>query len=170
MFEPTQGYLWDLGKRKVKFRSKKTIFGVIFFLRSLDLLWESATPPTHIWENFPKNTFYFLGGSHHKSQITKKHAIDETIKIANAIHLPKLFEYILILTPGAGQKRSPFTNHPAWPKGHKRPVRLFSWKVFLDALREAINCEKKDFLWNHFINEWDCHCAGEWRYAWLILL
>ena len=114
------------GKTKGEIQVKKDDFRGDFFLRSLDLLWESATPPTHIWENFPKNTFYFLGGSHHKSQITKKHAIDETIKIANAIHLPKLFEYILILTPGAGQKRSPFTNHPAWPKGHKRPVRLFS--------------------------------------------
>ena len=38
-----------------KFGSKKAIFGVICFsLRDLDLVWESATPPIHIWENFPK--------------------------------------------------------------------------------------------------------------------
>ena len=28
-------------------------------------VWESATPPTHIWENFPKRKkFYFLGAPH----------------------------------------------------------------------------------------------------------
>ena len=25
----------------------------------LDLVWESATPPTHIWERYPKKTFFF---------------------------------------------------------------------------------------------------------------
>ena len=50
--------LWDLGKRKVKFGSKKAIFGVIWgVLRGFDLVWESATPPTYIWGNFPKKTF-----------------------------------------------------------------------------------------------------------------
>ena len=54
--------MWDFGKQKVKFGSKKAIFGVIcFFLRGLDLAWESSTPPTHIWEKISKKTF--LGGS-----------------------------------------------------------------------------------------------------------
>ena len=30
-------------------------------LRGLDLVWESAILPTHIWENLPKNGFYFGG-------------------------------------------------------------------------------------------------------------
>ena len=25
------------------------------------LVWESATPPTHIWENFPKKKFFLVG-------------------------------------------------------------------------------------------------------------
>ena len=29
-------------------------------LRGLDLVWESATPPTHIWERYPKKTEFFL--------------------------------------------------------------------------------------------------------------
>ena len=42
----------------VKFWSKKAIFGVIwFFLRGLDLVWESAT---HIWERSPKKTFFLF--------------------------------------------------------------------------------------------------------------
>ena len=54
---PTPGFLWDLGERRVKFGSKKAIFGVIW--GGLDLVWESATPPTHIWERPPKKTFFF---------------------------------------------------------------------------------------------------------------
>ena len=43
----------------MKFRSKKAIIRVIwFFLRGLNLVWESATPPTHIWEKSPKKTFF----------------------------------------------------------------------------------------------------------------
>ena len=43
----------------MKFGSKKAIFGVIcFFFRGLDLVWESATPPTHIWERYPKKKFF----------------------------------------------------------------------------------------------------------------
>ena len=33
------------------------------FFMGLDLVWESATPPNHIWETFPKNNVLFLGGS-----------------------------------------------------------------------------------------------------------
>ena len=59
---PTPGFLWDLGDRKVKFGSKKAIFGVIWgVLRGLDLVWESATPPTHIWKRYPKKNFFFWG-------------------------------------------------------------------------------------------------------------
>ena len=54
---PTPGFLWDLGKRKVKFGSKRGQFGG--FLRGLDLVWESATAPTHIWERYPKKTVFF---------------------------------------------------------------------------------------------------------------
>ena len=55
------GFLWDLGKRKVKFRSKKAIIRVIwFFLRGLNLVWESATTPTHIWERSPPKKFFLL--------------------------------------------------------------------------------------------------------------
>ena len=39
----------------MKFGSKKAIFGVIWgVLRGLDLVWESATTPTDIWERYPK--------------------------------------------------------------------------------------------------------------------
>ena len=54
---PTQGFLRDLGKRKLKFGSKKAIFAVI--LRGLGLVWESATLPTHIWERSPKKNGLF---------------------------------------------------------------------------------------------------------------
>ena len=57
---PTPGFLWDLGEQKVKFGSKKSIFGVIFF-RGLDLVWESATLPPTFGRNLPKNGFYFGG-------------------------------------------------------------------------------------------------------------
>ena len=43
---PPQVFFWDLGKRKVKFRSKEAIFWVIWGgLRGLDLVLESATHP-----------------------------------------------------------------------------------------------------------------------------
>ena len=61
VYPPTQGFLRDLGKRKVKFGSKKAIFAVI--LRGLGLVWESATLPTHIWEKSTKKSF--LGVSHY---------------------------------------------------------------------------------------------------------
>ena len=46
---------WNLG-RKRRFSGQ---FGGV--LKGLDLVWESATPPTHIWERSPKkNRFFFL--------------------------------------------------------------------------------------------------------------
>ena len=42
---------WNLG-RKRRFSGQ---FGGV--LRGLDLVWESATPPTHTWERFPKKSF-----------------------------------------------------------------------------------------------------------------
>ena len=61
---PIPGFLGDLGERKMKFGSKKAIFTVIcFFLRDLDLVWKSATPPTHIWEKSPKKNIFFFGGA-----------------------------------------------------------------------------------------------------------
>ena len=32
-------------------------------MRGLDLVWESATPPTHIWERSPKKNGVFLAAS-----------------------------------------------------------------------------------------------------------
>ena len=32
-------------------------------LRGLDLVWESATQPTHIWERYPKKNVFFLAAS-----------------------------------------------------------------------------------------------------------
>ena len=37
--------------------------GDLFFFRGLDLVWESATPPTHIWERYPKKNVFFLAAS-----------------------------------------------------------------------------------------------------------
>ena len=54
----------------MKFGSKRAIFGVIFFFfRGLDLVWESATPTTHIWERSPKKKRFFFG-SFPKSNLT----------------------------------------------------------------------------------------------------
>ena len=57
---PPQGFCeiwenerWNLG-RKSRFSGW---FGGV--LRALDLVWESATPPTHIWERTPKIFFFF---------------------------------------------------------------------------------------------------------------
>ena len=58
---PPQGFCeiwenerWNLG-RKRRFSGQ---FGGV--LKGLDLVWESATPPTHIWERSPKkNRFFF---------------------------------------------------------------------------------------------------------------
>ena len=48
----------------MKFGSKRAIFGVIWgVLRGLDLVWESAIPPTHIWERSPKKKRFFLAAS-----------------------------------------------------------------------------------------------------------
>ena len=29
------------------------------FIALYDLVWKSATPPTHIWENFPEKAFFW---------------------------------------------------------------------------------------------------------------
>ena len=52
------------GKTKGEIRVEKgDIFGVIWgVLRGLDLVWESATPPTHIWEKSFFSFFFFFGG------------------------------------------------------------------------------------------------------------
>ena len=49
------------GKTKGEIRVKKRDFrgNLGGWLRGLDLVWESATPPTHIWKNFKKKTFFF---------------------------------------------------------------------------------------------------------------
>ena len=53
---PTPGFLWDLGERKVKFRSKKAIFRLIWGgLSGLDLVWESAR-----WIFFSRGLYYSL--------------------------------------------------------------------------------------------------------------
>ena len=40
------------GRTKGEIRVEKGVF------RELDLVWESATPPTHIWERSPKKTVF----------------------------------------------------------------------------------------------------------------
>ena len=45
---------------KGEIRVKKGDFrGDLEGLGDLDFVWESATPPNHIWENFPKKTDFF---------------------------------------------------------------------------------------------------------------
>ena len=41
----------------MKFGSKNAIVGVIW---GFDLVWESATPPTHIWEKSPNKKLGFI--------------------------------------------------------------------------------------------------------------
>ena len=40
-----------------------SLYWLIWGLRGLDLVWESATPPTHIWERYPKKKSFFLAAS-----------------------------------------------------------------------------------------------------------
>ena len=56
----------------MKFGSKKAIFGGDLWggLRGLDLVWKSDTPPTHIWENFPKFNLFFWGGGFPKPNVS----------------------------------------------------------------------------------------------------
>ena len=62
---PPQGFCeiwenerWNSGRK----RRFSGWFGGV--LRGLDLVWESATPPTHIWEKSPKKkTVLYFGGS-----------------------------------------------------------------------------------------------------------
>ena len=56
-------------RTKGEIRVEKGDFRVIWgVLRGLDLVWESATPPTHIWERSPKKRFFtpslYEGQSH----------------------------------------------------------------------------------------------------------
>ena len=55
MCEPTHPprVIVRFGKTKGEIRVKNDDFWGDFF-RGLDLVWESATPPTHIWESFPE--------------------------------------------------------------------------------------------------------------------
>ena len=43
---------WNLGQ-------KRRLSGWFFFFKGLDLVWESATPPTHIWEKISRKKSYF---------------------------------------------------------------------------------------------------------------
>ena len=51
-FGKTKGEIWV---EKGDFRGNLGVGG----LRGLDLVWESATPPTHIWERSPKKRFFW---------------------------------------------------------------------------------------------------------------
>ena len=58
--EPTHpGVLWDLKKNERWNSGQKYVFRVGGILRGLDLVWESDTPPTHIWEKSPTKKFFF---------------------------------------------------------------------------------------------------------------
>ena len=52
---PTPGFLWDLGERQVKFRSKKAIFRAIFFYGFGPCL---GIRHTHLGEISKKNVFF----------------------------------------------------------------------------------------------------------------
>ena len=53
----------DLGKRKVKFGSKKAIFGVIWGGFEGFEPFLGISHPTHIWERYPKKKRFFLAAS-----------------------------------------------------------------------------------------------------------
>ena len=58
---PTPGFLGVLGERKAKFGSKRRFSG--WFGSVLrDLVWESATTPTHIWEKSPPKKLFLCWG------------------------------------------------------------------------------------------------------------
>ena len=53
-------FLWDLGKQKVKFGSKKAIFGVIwFFLGVLTFFGNQPPHPPTIRKDLPKKRFFY---------------------------------------------------------------------------------------------------------------
>ena len=57
---PTQPRVFvRFGNTKGEILVKKGNFRGDFFLRGLYLVWESATPPTHIWERFPRKNDFF---------------------------------------------------------------------------------------------------------------
>ena len=56
---PTPGFLWDLGKQKVKFESKKAILGVIFFLGFWTLFGNQPPHPPTLGKKIPKKTCNF---------------------------------------------------------------------------------------------------------------
>ena len=62
---PTPGFSWDLGKRKVKFWSKKAIFGAIcFFFWGVWTLFGNQPPhPPTFGKDFPKKNVFFLAAS-----------------------------------------------------------------------------------------------------------
>ena len=69
---PPQGFV-GFGKTKGEIWVKKGDFqGDLFFFRGLDLVWESATPSTHIWESFPKKNVFLNGFPKQHKQIIKE--------------------------------------------------------------------------------------------------
>ena len=59
---PTPVFLWDLGKRKVKFGLKKAIFGAIFFFWGFGNLFgnQPPHPPTFGKDHAKKSFFWYL--------------------------------------------------------------------------------------------------------------
>ena len=58
VYPPTHSRVFE---RKVKFGSNRRFSGWFWgVLRCLDLVWELATPPTHIWERSPKKKRFFF--------------------------------------------------------------------------------------------------------------
>ena len=66
------------GRTKGEIQVEKGDFqgDLVFLLRVLDRVWESATPPTHTWEKSPKKSFFFFfffwGGGSPKVLNSKK--------------------------------------------------------------------------------------------------
>ena len=79
---PTPGFLWDLGKRKVKFGSKRVIFGVIWvFFWGVWTLFGNQPPHPHLGKISKKKRFFFT-----PSLITKKSLCSWSIYNANKYH------------------------------------------------------------------------------------
>ena len=68
-FGRTKGEIWVAKRRFLRWFE-----GV---LKGLDLVWESATPPTHIWERSPKKNGIFLASSLSEKQYKSQYTIDK---------------------------------------------------------------------------------------------
>ena len=78
----------------MKFGSKKAIFGVIW--GGLDLVWETATPLTHIWERFPqkKRCFFWQLPLSLKNALIKAGHPDTKLQVADQVSNSKVHQFL----------------------------------------------------------------------------